>query len=224
MFLLICLFNSCTISDTIDGKTLVTKKDLETKEVPSENERKLPVSGYVEIDNVKQENIPLKKSNSNKNETIEKNFDEEKIETSTDSGNANVTIEYVFLDPNNLNLKAKLDSGTKTSSLTAIDIVEFERDGDKWVRFYMINPATNEKIEFEKRIERHVKIRQHSTESQRWPVVTMEVRLGTIHIQREFSLISPNKSIYQAILGRNFMNGVLLMDLSKRFLAIAGSE
>ena len=93
MFLLICLFNSCTISDTIDGKTLVTKKDLETKEVPSENERKLPVSGYVEIDNVKQENIPLKKSNSNKNETIEKNFDEEKIETSTDSGNTKITIK-----------------------------------------------------------------------------------------------------------------------------------
>ncbi|MDR4499721.1 MAG: RimK/LysX family protein [Candidatus Scalindua sp.] len=238
-FLLLSLLNGCAISNNVDEDKLVTKKDLDTKKITPENEGELPVYGSV-IESVKKENITLKKSSSNGNKIIEKKIDEKKTETnsetSNDSDNKNVTInnkrelpvygyvEHILLCQRNLNLKAKLDSGSKTSSLTAIDIVEFERDGDEWVRFFMIDPVNNEKIEFEKKIERHVKIKQHGTEDQRRPVVMMEVRLGTIHIKREFSLISRNKSIYQVILGRNFMNGVLLIDVSQTFLSIARSE
>ena len=243
-FLLISLLNGCAISNNVDEDKLVTMKDLDTKKATPENERELPVYGSIEIDSVKEKNITLKKSSSNGNKINEEKIDEKKMETineisnetSNDSDNKNVTtknerelpvygyVEHILLGQSNLNLKAKLDSGSKTSSLTAIDIVEFERDGDEWVRFYMIDPATNEKIEFEKKIEGHVKIKQLSTESQRRPVVMMEVRLGTIHIKREFSVTSRNKSLYQVILGRNFMNGVILIDVSQTFLAIARSE
>ncbi len=129
-------------------------------------------------------------------------------------------VENIYLGGGSrLKLKAKLDSGAKTSSLNAMDVVEFERDGKDWIKFYIINPETDEKIEFEKQIIRHVKIKQHGTKSQRRPVVMMEVRLGNTHVEREFNLISRDKFIYQALLGRSFINGIALIDVSRTFLA-----
>ena len=128
-------------------------------------------------------------------------------------------VESVYLGSNKLKLKAKLDSGAKTSSLNALDVVKFERDGKDWIKFYMIDPETDEKIEFTKQIKRYVKIKQHETKNQRRPVVSMEVRLGNTHIEREFSLTSRDKFIYQVLLGRSFVNGVALIDVSRTFLA-----
>ena len=128
-------------------------------------------------------------------------------------------VENVYLDSKRLKLKAKLDSGAKTSSLNALDVVKFERDGKNWIKFNMIDPETGEKTEFEKQIKRYVKIKQHETKNQRRPVVSMEVRLGNTHIEREFSLTSRDKFIYQVLLGRSFVNGIALIDVSRTFLA-----
>jgi hypothetical protein len=47
-------------------------------------------------------------------------------------------LEEVKIYPGNLILKAKLDTGAKNCSLNAQNIVEFERDGEKWVRFEIV--------------------------------------------------------------------------------------
>ena len=64
-------------------------------------------------------------------------------------------IEKVKICPENILFKAKLDTGADHSSLDAANIVEFERDGEKWVRFKVVNfrgqkrifekPSTNKK-------------------------------------------------------------------------------
>lgn len=45
--------------------------------------------------------------------------------------------EHVQLTSPALRLAAKLDTGAKTASLSARDIVRFKRDGQSWVRFYL---------------------------------------------------------------------------------------
>lgn len=131
-------------------------------------------------------------------------------------------VEYILLGPNKLRINAKLDTGAKTSSLNALDIVDFERDGEKWVKFNMIDPTSKDKLPFESKVKRYAKIKQHSSENQKRPVIMMEVRLGDVYIKREFSLTDRTKFIYQVLLGRNFLNGVALIDSSKVHLSNIG--
>lgn len=45
--------------------------------------------------------------------------------------------EYVGIPDFDLEVKAKLDTGAVTASLSARDITRFEREGKPWVRFYL---------------------------------------------------------------------------------------
>ena len=133
-------------------------------------------------------------------------------------------VENILLGPMELKLKAKLDSGAKVSSLGVVDMVEFERDGKKWIRFSLINPATGEKVEFEKKIEGYSKIKQHQGQSQRRPVILMDAKLGNNHVQRKFNLVKRKNFIYKVLLGRNFLDGLGLIDVSKTFQARTSSS
>src|SRR5690554_6574672 len=44
-------------------------------------------------------------------------------------------VEWVVMKDTGLRMKARLDTGAKTSSLHATDVEEFEKDGEDWVRF-----------------------------------------------------------------------------------------
>ena len=128
-------------------------------------------------------------------------------------------VEKIRLGAQELKVKAKLDSGAAISSLHAENMVEFERDGKKWIRFHVKNPQTKELVQFERKLKRYAKVKQHERESQVRPVILMEVRLGETYIQREFNLTNRENFLYQVLLGRNFLNGVALIDVSQTFLA-----
>ena len=83
----------------------------------------------------------------------------------------------------------------------------------------MENPKTGDFIEFERRPKRYAKVKQHEGESQIRPVILMDVMLGHNYIQREFTLSNHDNFIYQVLLGRNFLNGIALVDVSQTFLA-----
>lgn len=71
--------------------------------------------------------------------------------------------EWIYIKAINHNAKARIDTGATTSSISAVDIEMFERDGKDWVKFKL---AHNEKEtkEFESPVSRIVTIRQSSTE------------------------------------------------------------
>lgn len=133
-------------------------------------------------------------------------------------------VEWACILPDAVRMKAKLDSGAKTSSISAHDIVHFERDGQRWVRFLMDNPETGLSIEMERPLSRRVRIIRHESEPQRRPVVELEVIIGDVHQKVEFSLIDRNNFIYPILIGRNFMRGKLLLDTDNTFLAPRACE
>ncbi|MDK8464462.1 ATP-dependent zinc protease [Marinobacter sp. SS13-12] len=141
-------------------------------------------------------------------------------------------VEWVVLEETGLRLKARLDTGAKTSSLHAINVEPFEKDNEEWVSFQLpladhqdqedADGANLEEVilEFSLPVERTVKIKRKGAPSQRRYVVNMEFCIaGTTH-STEFSLTDRGKFSYPALLGRRFMSDDnILIDSSDAFLA-----
>lgn len=126
-------------------------------------------------------------------------------------------LEYIYLDPPGIILSARIDTGAQTSSLNALDMVEFERDGKPYVKFSIVDPNTGEKIEMTRRIRGHTKIKKHVTESQRRPIVSLRVKLGELDEHISFTLIDRSKFKQQALIGRNFLRDLAVVDVSKEY-------
>ncbi|MFO7288222.1 MAG: ATP-dependent zinc protease [Gammaproteobacteria bacterium] len=127
-------------------------------------------------------------------------------------------VERVKLLDGKLSVKAKLDTGAATSSLDASNIERFKRGGRSWVRFLVTDPATGETLEIEKPVVRNVRIIRHDDESQRRPVVKLDVCFGPFLREVEFSLVDRSNFIYPVLLGRNALENFALVDAGATFL------
>lgn len=126
-------------------------------------------------------------------------------------------VEWVKLLDGELRLKAKLDTGAATSSLDATDIQRFRKDGERWVRFTVTDPDTEDQIELEKPLERNVRIIRHDGNHQRRPVIKMGVCIGDRVREIEVNLIDRSNFIYPMLLGRSALEGFALIDSGQTF-------
>ncbi|MGM0915300.1 MAG: ATP-dependent zinc protease [Pseudomonadota bacterium] len=142
-------------------------------------------------------------------------------------GLANKTVlgssEWIGLPDVGTYLKARIDSGANTSSLSAREITRFERDGEDWIRFKLgltdddvvVDAVRDEWIEAP--IERRVRIIQATGEESR-PVVTLMMTLGAIREPVEFTLSDRTHLDYPALLGRRFLLDIAVVDVAERYL------
>ena len=123
------------------------------------------------------------------------------------------TVEEVQILPEDVILEARLDTGATSSSLNALNKQEFEQDGEDWIRFDIIDPEDEDRLlTLERPIERMVRIRRHSGEHDRRPVVRMEFCIGAQRIVADTSLVDRTNLTYQALVGRSHMAGHILVD------------
>lgn len=129
--------------------------------------------------------------------------------------------EWIYLPAQNLVLAARIDSGANTSSLHAINLLQFERDGKTWVRFetpYQIEkgqPAS--RVEIEAQVVRKVTVTQASGSETR-PVVSLPLQLGTLSQNIEFTLTDRGKLTFPVLLGRRFFMDIAVIDVSKAYV------
>ena len=126
-------------------------------------------------------------------------------------------LERIWVDPPKAVLEARVDTGASSSSLHSENVVEFERDGDDWVRFDI---RLDEKmVTLEREILRYVRVYQQADpEGSRRPVVSLRVRLGNLNQEVEFTLADRSHLDFELILGRNFLTDVALVDVGKQFI------
>lgn len=118
-------------------------------------------------------------------------------------------------------VKAKVDTGARTSSIHALHIEPYESDGKSRVRF-QIHPLqrdahTTAAVDAEVIEYRHV--RSSTGHASLRPVVVTTVRLYDVCWEIELTLTSRDQMGFRMLLGREAVRGRFLIDASKSFLA-----
>ena len=133
-------------------------------------------------------------------------------------------IEKISLVEPSLTLKAKLDTGAKTSSIHAINVEQFKRDNARWVRFDLVLQDVNDKphtLHMEKPKARRVRIKNNDGDHDRRSVVELEICFdGRRHVT-EFTLADRSEYLYDVLLGREFLRGIAVIDPEYTFLTQA---
>lgn len=129
-------------------------------------------------------------------------------------------VENILLTNENIMLEARIDTGATTSSLDAKDIQSFERNGEDWVRFTIVNPETGEDVTLERERVRRVRVVQANNEDpERRPVVNIHITVGRVSQVAEFTLSDRSHLEFSALIGRNVLRDVMMVDVSARNFA-----
>lgn len=117
-------------------------------------------------------------------------------------------------------LKAKLDTGARTSAIHAVDLEPFERDGDRWMRF-TVHPWQRSDAD-EQRVEAPViderEITSSSGARSLRPVVAALIDLDGNPHTVELTLTRRDDMGFRMLLGREALRGRYLVDPGRSYL------
>jgi hypothetical protein len=131
------------------------------------------------------------------------------------------SVEKIYLAPPGVLLSARIDTGAATSSLDARSIEHFERNGERWVRFTLFNPAADDNIiTLERKVVRNVRIIQAVLdEPERRPVVELGVTVGRTTQTAQFTLSARGHLEHPVLIGRNVLMDIMVVDVGLSHIA-----
>lgn len=118
--------------------------------------------------------------------------------------------------PGSLTIRAKIDTGARTSSLHAQDIILFNRDGRRWVRFHVTNEQ-NLTQTFERPVVRVVRIKDLTGPAMSRPVVMLGICIADVFRVTEVNLSDRTGFNFQLLVGRRFMRQAVVVDPGRQF-------
>ena len=116
-------------------------------------------------------------------------------------------------------IKAKVDTGARSSSLHAFRLRHFDRGGEPWVRF-QVHPAQRKpepSIDVEAKVLEYREVRSSSGKTSRRPVIVTRVALLGESWPIELTLASRDEMGFRMLLGREAIKGRFLVDSANSF-------
>lgn len=117
-------------------------------------------------------------------------------------------------------IKAKVDTGARTSALHAWDVEQFDRDGAAWVRF-SLHPRQHDDdhvVQAEAPLVEEREVRSSNGEVEVRPVVETSLALGGQRYAIELTLTKRDQMGFRMLLGRTGMARHLLVDPGSSYL------
>lgn len=118
-------------------------------------------------------------------------------------------------------IKAKIDTGARTSAIHAFAIVEFERRGAKWLRFELhpLQRSTRKSVVVEAPLVEYRQVRSSTGQATRRAVIATEIVLGRQRWTIELTLASRDQMGFRMLLGRQALRGRCTVDPGRSYLA-----
>lgn len=116
-------------------------------------------------------------------------------------------------------LKAKVDTGARTSSLHAYDVTRFERDGAPWVSFG-IRPwqkSTEDIVRAEAPLVEDRSVRSSSGHAEERPVVRTRLTLAGRDVDAEITLTDRDEMGFRMLIGREALSRGFLVDSARSY-------
>ena len=117
-------------------------------------------------------------------------------------------------------IKAKVDTGARTSSLHAHQMEFFQRENHDWVRFRVlpIQRTRDHETMCEAKVLEHRLVRDSGGHSEMRPVIETEIELGGARRQIEITLTDRDNMLFRMLLGRSALPQEALVSPKQSFL------
>ena len=117
-------------------------------------------------------------------------------------------------------VKAKLDTGARTSAIHAWDVAPFEHDGDDWVRF-QVHPwqrSDLDAVDVELPIVDRRIVRSSTGHEEERLVVRTTIRVLDRDLDAELTLTNRDDMGFRMLVGREALRGAILVDPGRSYV------
>lgn len=117
-------------------------------------------------------------------------------------------------------VKAKLDTGARSSAIHAWDIEPFERDGAEWVRF-QLHPwqmSDLDAVDVELPVIDRRTIRSSTGHEEERYVVRTKIRVLDLDLTADLTLTNRDEMGFRMLVGREALRGSILVDPGRSYI------
>jgi hypothetical protein len=123
-------------------------------------------------------------------------------------------VEDVLLFPWQVTVRARVDTGAELSSIDARDIRIRDDAARAAVEFTLVGNGGRD-VRVTLPLERFSSVRATEGESERRPVVRIEICLGRVRTPVQFTLNDRSRLPYRMLIGRNLLAGRFVVDVDR---------